>query len=193
MEPRDSAVLLRRAREGSRDALDTLLGDCGERVLALIRLRLGPQLRGQLESGDVLQVTLMRAFQHIDQFEGGTRKSLVAWLATIAQNVIRDQADYVHRQCRDANRTVPLGSNVEALTAEVRSEVSRLILKEETKRLEKAMEALEPTHREVILLRKYEELSFQEIGHRLGRTPDASRMLLARALTALADKVRTMP
>jgi RNA polymerase sigma-70 factor (subfamily 1) len=190
MEPQDSSVLLRRAREGSRDALDLLLGECGERLLAFIRLRLGPGLRSQLESGDILQITLMRAFQHIEQFDGDSRKSLVAWLVSIAQNAMRDQVDYVHRQRRDADRTVPLSEAEEAMAAEVRSEVSRLILTEETKRVEKALEALNPIHREVILLRKFEELSFQEIGERLGRSPDACRMLLARALTALANRLR---
>lgn len=190
MENQDSSVLLRRAREGSREALDSLLGDCGERLLAFIRLRLGPGLRSQLESGDILQVTLMRAFQHIDQFEGESRRSLVGWLAGIAQNAIRDQVDYFHRQRRDAARTVPLGDKEEAMVAEVRTEVSRLILKEESARLEKALESLDPIQREVILLRKYEELSFREIGDRLGRSPDACRMLLARALTTLTERVR---
>lgn len=193
MDLRDSKVLVQRAREGSRDALDTLLGDCGERLLGFIRLRLGPGLRAQVESGDILQVTLMRAFQHIDDFEGASRKSLVAWLVTIAQNAIRDQADFAHRQRRDVSRTVPLSEETEQLEADVRSEVSRLILKEETKRLEKAMESLGEEQREVILLRKYEELSFEEIGKRMGKSPDACRMLLARALTALANRVRAMP
>jgi RNA polymerase sigma-70 factor (ECF subfamily) len=189
MEPQDSAVLLRRAREGSREALDTLLGECGERLLAFIRLRLGPGLRAQLESGDVLQMTLLQAFQHIDQFEGASRRSLAAWLASIAQNAIRDQASFAHRQRRDAARTVPLDDYAGSLAADVQSEVCRLQVKEETKRLEMAMEALEPLQREVILLRKYEELSFQEIGHRLGKSPDACRMLLARALTALTQRL----
>jgi len=35
------------------------------------------------------------------------------------------------------------------------------------------------------MLRKFEELSFKEIGERLGKSPDACRMLLARAMTAL--------
>ena len=193
MNPRDSSVLLRRAREGSREALDTVLGECGERLLAFIRLRLGPSLRGQLESRDILQVTLMRAFQHIDGFEGQSRKTLMAWLVGIAQNVIRDEADYQHRQRRDVSRTLPLDEAGDGAAREVRSEVSRLILREEALRLETALESLDPDHREVIVLRKYEELSFEEIGGQLRRSPDACRMLLARAMTALAEKVRTMP
>ena len=117
----------------------------------------------------------------------------VAWLTAIARNVIKDQADYARRQRRDTGRTVPLSAEAEAVEADIRSEVGRLILKEETKRLERAMEALEPLHREVILLRKYEEMSFPEIAERLGKTPDACRMLLARAMTALANRMRTAP
>jgi len=41
----------------------------------------------------------------------------------------------------------------------------------------------------VILLRKFEELSFKEIALRLGRSEDACRMLLARAMTALTMKM----
>ena len=48
-----------------------------------------------------------------------------------------------------------------------------------------ALESLDEAHREVILLRKLQELSFREISERMGRSPDACRMLLARALTEL--------
>ena len=76
------------------------------------------------------------------------------------------------------------------LAAQVRSQTSRIVLSQELERLEQALESLSEPHREVILLRKFEELSFAEIGERLGRTPDACRMLLARALTELTLKMR---
>lgn len=191
MDRQDSSVLLRQARAGSPEAVDALFTQCGERLLAFIRLRLGPGLRAHLESGDILQSTLLRAFTHIEQFEGGSSRTLVAWLAAIAQNVIRNEAEHARRQKRDVARTVPLTEEAERVAADVGSQASRLILSEETRRLEAAMESLEPIHREVILLRKYEELSFQEIGERLGRSPDACRMLLARALTTLTERMRT--
>ena len=56
--------------------------------------------------------------------------------------------------------------------------------------LERALEQLEESHREVILLRKFEELSFAEIGRRMDRKPDACRMLLVRAMTALTLQMR---
>jgi RNA polymerase sigma factor (sigma-70 family) len=62
---------------------------------------------------------------------------------------------------------------------------SRIVLDEETARLERAIERLTDDHREVILLRKFEELGYREIAARLGRSEDACRMLLARAMAAL--------
>src|SRR5574341_925606 len=188
MDKQDSSVLLRQARAGSPDAINALFAQCGERVLAFIRLRLGHELRAQVESGDILQVTLLRAFTHLDQFEGGGSRTLVAWLTAIAQNVIRNQAEHARREKRDAGRTVPLSEEVERVAGDLGSQASQLVLREETRRLEAAMESLDRIHREVIMLRKYEELSFHEIALRLGRSPDACRMLLARALTTLSER-----
>ena len=47
-----------------------------------------------------------------------------------------------------------------------------------------------PLQRELIVLRKLEELSYREIGERMGKSPDACRMLLARAMTALTLATR---
>jgi RNA polymerase sigma-70 factor (ECF subfamily) len=193
MDKQDSSVLLQQARAGSPDAINALFSQCGEHVLAFIRPRLGPGLRAHLESGDILQVTLLRAFTHLEQFEGDGSRTLVAWLTAIAQNVIRNEAEYARRVKRDAGRTVPLSEEAERVPGDLGSQANQLILKEETRRLKTAMESLDPIHRQVILLRKYEEFSFQEIAVRLGRSPDACRMLLARALTTLAERMRTSP
>jgi len=73
----------------------------------------------------------------------------------------------------------------------LRSALSQAVLHEQAQRLERALEALEPAHREIIVLRKFEELSFPEIAVRMRRSDDACRMLLARALTALTLKMRS--
>jgi RNA polymerase sigma-70 factor (ECF subfamily) len=190
MNHEESSRLLRRAKGGSGEALNALFEECGEPVLAYIRLRLGARLRGQLESGDILQSTLFKAFENIEQFEGSSTKSLLGWLVSIARNQIRDEVAYHQAQRRDAARTVPISGELEKIAAEIRSEVSRIHGKEKTRRLERALESLKVEHFEVILLRKYEELTFPEIGERLGKSADACRMLYARAMTALTRKIQ---
>jgi RNA polymerase sigma-70 factor, ECF subfamily len=183
--------LLRAARDGSPEALGQLYERCAGRLLAIIRLRMGRDLRARLESRDILQNTLLKSFQHLDQFEGEDGGSLVSWLARIAENEIRDQADFQHRQRRDVAAGVSLDdSHAPQLAARVRSALSQAVLGEEAERLERALERLDADHRDVIVLRKLEELSFREIGARMGRSEDACRMLLARALTALTLAMR---
>ncbi len=190
MDPQASSRLFREARRGSREALDALFERYGERLHALIRLRLGANLRRHLESRDILQATLLKAFRGIERFEGSGSRSMMAWLGTIAHAEICDQADFHKRHKRDAARDTTLDEKVDPLAVQVRTEVSRLQLQEESERLERAIETLSEAHREVILLRHFEELSFREIGERLGKSPDASRMLLARAMAALTLKMR---
>jgi RNA polymerase sigma-70 factor (ECF subfamily) len=116
----------------------------------------------------------------------------MAWLARIAEHEIQDCADFHHRQRRDAAREMPIEDDA-PLPALTRSALSRVILGEQAEQLEAALDVLSPDHREVILLRKFEELSFAEIGQRLGKSEDACRMLLARAMTALTLKMSETP
>ena len=68
--------------------------------------------------------------------------------------------------------------------------MSQAILNEEAERLERALEALPDAQREVIILRKLEELTFPEIAARLGKSEDACRMMFARAMAALTLRLR---
>ena len=188
MQRMETAALVERARQGSSEELDALLGRCTPKLLALIRLRMGPQLRRSLESRDVLQNTLLKAFKGIDRFEGEGRESLMAWLARIAQNEIRDQADRQHAQMRDARREVPF-DEIGEMAGPIRTATARVALGERARTLERALEAIEADHREIIVLRKLEELTFPEIAEQMGRTPDACRMLFSRAMAALTMKV----
>lgn len=188
MPSADSAELLEQAKAGSAEALNRLYERVSGRLLAYIRLRLGPDLRARLESRDILQATLIKSLQHLAELRGSETRSLLAWLARIADHEIRDCADYHHRQRRDAAREMPLDDDA-PLPAVTRSALSRVILDEEAQRLEAALESLAAEHREVILLRNFEELSFPEIARRMNRSADACRMLLARAMTALTLKM----
>jgi RNA polymerase sigma-70 factor (ECF subfamily) len=189
-EAHECSVLLSQAREGCRDAFDTLFSEARGPILRLIRKQLGPILRGHVEPEDVLQATLTRAFRRFGQFEGTSLRSLLAWLFRIAQNVIRDEADYLRRARRSVFCTVPLGEDAEAAPQDGPTEFSRLVAHEEAARLARALRSLNEAQRAVVTLRYYEELSFPEVGARLGKNPDACRMLLARALRVLAREMR---
>jgi len=193
MTREESTALLLAARAGSADALERLYQRVSGRLLAIVRLRMGRDLRSRMESQDILQATLIKSFERLDQFAGGDGATLMAWLARIAENEIRDQADFQHRQRRDIAASIPLDDAHELAATRVRSAFSQVAIGEEAARLEAALEKLDADHREVIVLRKLEELSFKEIAARMGRTEDACRMLLARAMVALTLTLREQP
>ena len=190
---KDSPV--RDALGGSREALERVYERSAPRLLAFIRLRMGRTLRSKMESRDILQATLMKSFQHFDEFKGSDTQSLGAWLARIAEREIADRVDFHQRQRRDAAREEPL--DIEALgaavPAPVKSALTQAILDEKARHLEAAMDTLSDAHREIILLRKFEELSFGEIARRLDKSEDACRMLLARAMVALTLALTDRP
>ena len=192
---------VRDALAGSKEALERVYERSAPRLLAFIRLKMGRTLRAQMESRDILQATLMKSFQHLDDFRGSDTQSLGAWLARIAEREIADRVDFHRRQRRDAAReealdvqsTASTESTGAAVPAPVRSALTQAILDENARHLEAAMDTLSEAHREIILLRKFEELSFAEIGRRLGKSEDACRMLLARAMVALTLAMTNRP
>ena len=55
--------------------------------------------------------------------------------------------------------------------------------------LAEALDRLPPDYREVILLRQFEGLAFEEVAERLGRTVDAVQKLWVRGLSLLRELV----
>ena len=176
--------LVRDAVAGRPEAVDALYARVAPRVLTYVRMRMGQSLRARMDSRDILQATLLKSFERFGEFQGSGKPALMAWLARIAEREILDRADYHQRARRSAQREAPL-SGEDVLEARVTSVLSRMIRDERAERLEEAMEGLSDAHREIILLRKFQELPFREIAARLDKSEDACRMLLARALSAL--------
>lgn len=184
------------AQGGDESALDQLCRVYGARVLWMIRLRMGRELRSKLESVDLVQDVLMSVLRDIGDFTYKDEGDFLRWLARITENRLRDQMEKLHAQKRDIRKEVPydgrdLASNDgptlhwEPVTVTTPSTI--ISKQEEYDKLESAIDALKPEYRDVIVLAKIEGLSYREIGDKLGKSSDAVRMLLARAMTALTS------
>ena len=184
------------AKDGDKSALNQLYRVYGERVRWMVRFRMDRELRSQMESMDLVQDTLIHALSGLDDFTYKNEGDFVRWLSKIAENSLRDNLDKLHAGKRDIRREVPLGGYgpttaggffgtpgpIEATTPSVI--MSR---KEDLNKLEKAIDKLRPEYREVIMLAKIEELSYSQIGDRLGKSTGAVKMLVSRAIVALAS------
>jgi len=186
MPSSDTRALYDLARRGSPEDVNAFYERCARKLLPLIRLRLGRTLRREMESRDILQAVLCKSLGRLDKVNEPA--AVMAWLARIAENEIRDQADYYKRQQRDAARRAPI-EDAAGIPAPIRHALSLAIVSRQTEALEAALEELGETQREIIVLRKLEELTFPEIATRLGKSEDACRMAFSRAMAALTLKL----
>ena len=184
------------AQAGDASALDQLCGVYAERIRRIVRLRMGPELRAQLESMDLVQEVLIGAVKDLGDFTYCSEGDFLHWLSSIVENTIRDYVDRVHAAKRDVRRQVSL-NRVAAradrpqpdagLPAITTTPSVVLSLREELDRLERAMDRLKPEYREVLMLAKIEGLSCKEIAVRFNKRPAAVAMSLSRAIVALTN------
>ncbi len=184
------------AKKGDRAALEQLCQVYGERVHWIVRFRMGGEVRLKLDSMDVVQDAFLLALEDLDDFTYRDEGDFLRWLSKIAENRIRDNIKKLHADKRDIRKEVLLrnlvpttqGSLLGALGPVASTTPSLIISKrEELSKLERAIDKLRPEYREVIILKKIEELSYKEISNRLGKSTDAVGMLISRAMIALID------
>ncbi len=193
-EPAPTQFLLQRAQGGDQAALNELYNRYVMRVLAAVRARLGGELRQKVESWDIVQDAMLASLKNIPTFNHEGEGAFLNWLAKVVENRIRDQMDHFRAGKRDHRREVPLGgpgSPDSFLPLDipdksgVPSPSQILVLNEDLARLERAMDQLPQESRELIVAVKIEGQTYQEIAEALGKSPDAVRMQVNRAIAAL--------
>jgi RNA polymerase sigma-70 factor (subfamily 1) len=192
---RKTQHLITLAREGDETSLNQLCRVYAERVLWLVRLRMGKELRSKLESMDIVQDALIYAVRDLGDFKYKTEGDFVRWLSGVVENRIRDNLDKLHANKRDIRKEVRLNSDQmapedsyvrAAEPIDTKTPSAIMSRSEDFDRLAKAIDTLKPEYREVIILTKIEGFSYQEIGGKLGKSADAVRMLVSRAMGTLS-------
>jgi RNA polymerase sigma-70 factor (ECF subfamily) len=194
--------LLARHRDGDPDALDQLYRRYLDRLHAVVRLRMGPGLRAKMESCDIVQEAFLASLRNVDRFTYRGEGHFFHWLCRITENRIRDEVDRNAARKRDMARERRLERrrpSRDSVLGPVR-ELARLTTPrtqaaraEQVARLERAVDQLPPPQREALLLVRYEGLSLQDAAAKMDRSPDAVRMLVARAIVALGKALGRGP
>lgn len=161
------------------------------RILA--RVRLSPELRSLLDSSDLIQQTMMKAWQKRGQFRGQTAAEYRAWLRRILANEVYDRARQNGLVGDDAAHKVSLEQALEEsghrldeiLALDSEGPPAKVIERERLGRLEEALEKLPETQRRVVELHKIQGFSIAETAERLGVSKPSVAGLYARALKAL--------
>jgi RNA polymerase sigma-70 factor (ECF subfamily) len=159
----------------------------------LARLQLPVRLQGKLDPSDVVQQTLLRAYQALGDYRGQSTGELTAWLRRILTHVLANAVRDFSRARRDVNLERSLEAAVEdsslrlenwlAVTQPSPGEVADR--NEQLLTLATALTILPEDQREALLLRYYEGLPLADVAGRLGRTRPAVASLLRRGLAQL--------
>ncbi len=177
--------LIQRIRQGDREAFTPLFEIYRPRLAVLIHYRLSPQLRTKVEVDDLLQDTLLEAYKEFGNFNYRGPGSFLHWLSRIAEHVIIDEARFQGRNKRHATEMLRFrseGNPGGPEPVDTRTPSRLFAQSERIRRLLRNLDSLPAHYREVILLAKFEGLTTREIAERLGKTPEATALLLHRAL-----------
>ena len=179
--------LVVKARAGNRDAVEALLQRCLPGLKRWAHGRLPAAARGSLDTGDLVQETVLHVLRRLDQFEPRHVGAMQAYLRMSVINRIRDEVRKIGRQA-------PPSELPDDLLSDATSPLEAAVQTEAYERYRQALTELTPREREMIVARIEVQWSVAEIAERFGlRTPDAARMAVSRALKKLTDRLKTPP
>ena len=152
----------------------------------LARLQIDPRLRSRLDPSDLVQQTLLVAYQKLSQFRGQSHAELAAWLRTIlARTMAQARRRFVRHK---AERAGSLEKAVEQSSARLESWLvqdestpSRKTMRaEELLRLAHALAQLPEDQRSAIELHHFQGLSVPEAARQMNKTVASVTGLLYR-------------
>lgn len=182
--PSDEARFIERAKQGDVEAFESLIGQYERKVY-----NLAYKLTGNPEdASDMAQEAFVRVYTKLGDFRGDS--SFVTWLFQITANVCRDE---LRRRVRQ--RTTSIDETVEGDEGEMTRQFAdtgdgpeQALDRQEAQRLVRAaMATLEPEHQEVLMLRDFQDLSYEQIRDILNCSLGTVKSRLNRARNALKD------
>jgi RNA polymerase sigma-70 factor, ECF subfamily len=200
----ETQELLEGARGGDAAARNELLERHREALRRMIGLRIDPVLRRRVDASDIVQDVLVDAHRRLADYLNETGMPFQLWLRHLA----RDRLIDAHRRHRTAarrsiDREQPLDNpryddqsalDLAALARDRELTPAAAATHHELeRRFYAAIETLDETDREVVLMRHFEHLSNQEVAQSLGLTEPAAGMRYLRAMRRLRTLLQEPP
>lgn len=192
----ETQELLRRAATDDPEALDRLLTRHRAGLRRMVQLRMDPVLARRIDASDIVQDVLLKASRRLADYLRDPAVPFDLWLRGLARDHLIDE----HRRHRLAARrsldrerplTAPAFADRSSLdlAADLRDReltpAAAALRHELQHRFRSALEELDETDREILLMRHFEHLSNQEAARALGLSEPAAGMRHLRALRRL--------
>jgi RNA polymerase sigma-70 factor (ECF subfamily) len=182
----DEAALVAKARSGDQSAFTELVNKYERKVFRIAR----HITNSQEDAEDVLQETFLKAYSHLDSFEGQSK--FYTWLVRIAVNEA-----LMKLRKRKSDRSVSLDEQLDTGEDTMVREIAvwdedpeQKYSQEELREiLDDAVQSLRPPFRTVFVLRDIEDLSTEETAKALDLSIPAVKSRLLRARLQLREKL----
>lgn len=187
----DEKELVEKALNGDSEAFGGLVALYEKRIYSF---SLG-MLSDPDDAFDVSQDTFLKAYRSLNSFKG--ESSFYTWLYAICRNCCYD---YIKQRNRRMKKSISLSeyeNDDDGAAVEIPDTVSQpdIVLENKQARelIIEAVKALPEKHREIIVLRDFEDLSYDQIAEALGISEGTVKSRLSRARmklqALLADKI----
>ena len=181
-------LLIEQAREGDMQAKSELAVQVQSYLSMMADRKLNPAIRSNVNPSDIVQHTLIRMVDGIDNFRGTTRAEFFGWLNKIVHNESSRANRRFHSKKRDITRERSMaqqetGSFFFAEPSDSQpTPQTNALSQERIQLLYELLKKLPEDYAEVIRLRNLEQLSFREIGEKMERSEAAANKLWNRAI-----------
>ena len=182
LNDRDVGLMLR-VKEGDNEAFELLVELHQSAVIGTVAKMLG----GASEAEDIAQQVFIRIWKSAKRYQ--PQAKFTTWMFTITRNLVfnetrrrkrkptvsvEEREEESHQQVEDVHSTTP-DQDV------LHSELERAV--------DDAIQALPDKQRLAVVLRRYEEMPYEEIGRVLSMSVPAVKSLLFRARTQLKESL----
>lgn len=176
------ASLVQRFNEGDENAFLEIMERHRGRIFGLVQ----QFLRNAADAEEITQDTFIRAYRGLGRFRGDS--SLATWLHRIALNLARNRYWYFFRRRRQDTLSLdkPLGEDESVslsdfLAGEAQDPRQESVTTEFASLVSECMERLDPRHREILIMRNIQNLSYGEISDALRINVGTVKSRIARA------------
>ncbi len=189
-DSQETADLLDSAR-GGPSTFDRLFARHREALRTAIGLRFDPALRARLDPSDVVQDTQLEAFRRLPEYLARRPMPFHLWLRKMAyERLIMMRRKHLGAACRAVGNELPLpeGSSLmlaKNLLAAGQSPSGQVAAAELAQRVRRSLGQLADIDREILLMRTFEMLPYDEIACVLEIEPATARKRYGRALLRL--------
>ena len=179
----DDTRLMQLVGAGDTGAFERLI----ERHQTLVAGTVARMLGDNSEVDDIAQQVFVRVWRSANRYV--PRAKFTTWLLKITRNLVFNELRRRRRHLVTPLQSEPGSEEMQLRDERGQTPAASLLEGELQHAIESAIQKLPETQRMAVVLRRYEELSYEEIAEVLDQTVPAVKSLLFRARTELRERL----